>query len=292
MEEGSLRAEANVSVRPMGTEALGVKTEIKNVASFSGVQRAIEFEIRRQVRAIESGEKIVQETRGWDADRGATFSQRTKESAHDYRYFPEPDLVPVVVDEAWQLRIEAGLPELPRPRRQRFEEDYALSAFDAGLLTAEKATADYFEKVVAAGAAAKPAANWIMGDLQALLTEQGLEIGKCLIKPEQLASMIGLIENGTISGKIGKEVLAEMVVSGKEPQAIVSDKGWTQVSDAGALEPIALDIIMAHPGPVADYRAGKEKAMGFLVGQMMRATKGKGNPQLVNKILAELIAKE
>ena len=204
MEEGSLRAEANVSLRPRGSAGFGTKTEVKNVASFSGVHKAIDYEIARQRQILDSGGTVVQETRGWDADRGITVSQRTKESAHDYRYFPEPDLVPLAVDEAWEARIRASLPELPQARWRRFQEAYGLSPYDAEVLTASRAMADYFEATVAAGAGAKPAANWIMGDLQALLLKNGLPIEECKVASGNLAAMIRLIDNGTISGKIGK----------------------------------------------------------------------------------------
>ncbi len=285
MEEGSLRAEPNISIRPVGQEEFGTKTEVKNVASFSGVHKAIDFELKRQQKLIEDGGSVVQETRGWDADRGVTLAQRSKEHAHDYRYFPEPDLVPVVVDEAWEERIRQSLPELPRARKQRVETEYGLSDYDAGIITSFRPMADYFEATVKAGAGAKPAANWIMGDFQALLSEHKQEIQDSLIKPEHLAAMIGLIEEGVISGKIAKDVLIEMFDSGKEPKAIVEAKGLVQISDEDELNRIAADVLANNPGPVADYKEGKTKAMGFLVGQMMKATKGKGNPKLVNEIL-------
>ncbi|MCC6490259.1 MAG: Asp-tRNA(Asn)/Glu-tRNA(Gln) amidotransferase subunit GatB [Candidatus Hydrogenedentes bacterium] len=291
MEEGSLRAEANISIRPVGSKEFGSKTEVKNVASFSGVQKAIDFEIARQQQVLEGGGKVVQETRGWDADKGITFSQRAKESAHDYRYFPEPDLVPLVVDEAWESRIGATLPELPRARKARFVSQYQLSEYDAGVLTAERPMADYYETTVKCGAPAKPAANWIMGDLQALLTEHKLEIAACKVTPENLASMIALIEDGTISGKIAKDLLPELFDSGKSAKALVEEKGLVQISDTGELEAVAREIIASNPGPVADFRGGKEKALGFLVGQMMKATKGKANPQMANDIIRKELAK-
>jgi aspartyl-tRNA(Asn)/glutamyl-tRNA(Gln) amidotransferase subunit B len=292
MEEGSLRAEANISLRPVGATAFGVKTEVKNVASFSGTYKAIEYEIARQQKALETGGKIVQETRGWDADRGVTFSQRSKESAHDYRYFPEPDLVPVVVDVAWEQRISELLPELPRARGLRFREQYGLSDHDAEILIAVKAMADYFEAVVKAGADAKKAANWVTGDLLALLSERKKDIGDCPIPAANLAAMIALIDDGTISGKIGKDLLPEMFETGKAPRTLVEEKGLVQISDRGALEAQAREVIAANPGPAADYRAGKKQALGFLVGQMMKATGGKGNPKLINELLIELIEKE
>ena len=292
MEEGSLRAEANISLRPVGSTELGTKTEVKNVASFSGTHKAIEYEIRRQKQILDEGGAVVQATRGWDAQRGVTFAQRSKESAHDYRYFPEPDLAPVVVDDAWVERIRKSLSELPRARFARFEEHYGLSTHDAGILTATRAMAYYFEQTVAAGADAKKAANWIMGDLQALLTEAKVEIGACKIEPADLAGMIGLIEDGTISGKIGKELLPEMFASGKQPKALVEEKGLVQISDRGELEALAREVIAANPGPAEEYRQGKKKALGFLIGQMMKATRGKGNPKMINEILRDELGVE
>jgi aspartyl-tRNA(Asn)/glutamyl-tRNA(Gln) amidotransferase subunit B len=292
MEEGSLRAEANISVRPKGSTTFGTKTEVKNVASFSGTQKAIEFEVARQIQVLEAGGKIVQETRGWDADRGITVTQRSKESAHDYRYFPEPDLVPIAVSDEWVERIRASMPELPKARFDRFRGQYGLSAYDAGVLTSSRAMADYFEKVVSAGAPAKQAGNWIMGDLQALLTEaKCASVESCKITPADLASMIALIENATISGKIAKDLLVDMFKSGKPPKTLVEEKGWVQISDRGALETLAREVIAANPEPVAAYKAGKKQTFGFLVGQMMKATKGKGNPKLINEILADELAR-
>lgn len=292
MEEGSLRAEANISIRPAGSSKLGVKTEVKNVASFSGTFKAIEYEIARQTRALETGEKIVQETRGWDADRAITFSQRTKESAHDYRYFPEPDLVPIAVDDAWIDRIQSLMPELPRARFLRFQEQYALSPYDAGVLTSTIAMANYFEETVDAGAPPKQAGNWIMGDLQALLAERKIGIEDCNASPRKLADMIGLIDNGTISGKIAKELLPEMVETGLAPKALIDQKGLVQISDETALLDAVRQVIGSNPGPVADYRGGKKQAFGFLVGQVMKATKGKANPKLVNEILQRELGRE
>ena len=285
MEEGSLRAEANISIRPVGATQFGVKTEVKNVASFSGTQKAIEFEVARQREVIESGGTVVQETRGWDADRGITVSQRSKESAHDYRYFPEPDLVPIAIDEAFVERIRSAMPELPKARFGRFQAEYGLNAYDAGVLTANKSMADYFEEVVRSGAPAKQAANWIMGDLQALLVENKTDIAACPVSAVNLAAMIALIEQGTISGKTAKELLPAMFDTGKAPKTLVEEKGLVQISDTDAIEKAVHSVVAAHPGPVADYRAGKKQAMGFLVGQVMKATQGKANPKLVNEIL-------
>ncbi len=291
MEEGSLRAEANISVRPKGASVFGTKTEVKNVASFSGVMKAIEYEIKRQVELIESGGAVEQETRGWDPDRGITFTQRKKESAHDYRYFPEPDLVPVVVDAAWEQRIRESLPELPLPRKHRFMEQYGLSDYDANVLTGTQAMADYFEAAVQADADAKKTANWIMGDLQALLTEAKADISACNVTPACLAEMIRMINDNTISGKIAKEVLAEMFVSGKSPKQIVEEKGLVQITDASAIEGIVRQVLADNPQQVEQFKAGKDRVVGFLVGQVMKASRGKANPEKVNEILRNELAK-
>lgn len=292
MEEGSLRAEPNISIRPKGEETLGTKTEVKNIASFSGAQKAVEYEIRRHTQVLKGGGEVVQETRGWDAERGITVSQREKESAHDYRYFPEPDLAPIVVDETWEQRIRESLPELPRARRQRVATDYALSEYDAGVITATRPLADYFEETAKAGAPPKKAANWIMGDLLALLSEAKKDIKDCAIEPRKLSAMILLIEDGTISGKIGKELLPEMFQSGADPKALIEAQGLMQISDVDAIQSIAREVIAENPGPAGDYREGKKKAMGFLVGQMMKATQGKGNPKIINETLASLLEQE
>ncbi|MFP6598608.1 MAG: Asp-tRNA(Asn)/Glu-tRNA(Gln) amidotransferase subunit GatB [Candidatus Hydrogenedentota bacterium] len=289
MEEGSLRAEPNISVRPLGQEEFGTKTEVKNVASFSGVQKAIEYEFKRQVKLIRDGGKVNQETRGWDAAKGITVAQRSKESAHDYRYFPEPDLVPIVVDDAWRTEIGESLPELPLARKKRTVEQYDLNAYDAGVLTGTRAMADYFEAVAKAGAPTKIASNWITGDLQALVSDSKSDIADIKIKPEQLAQMIGLIEDGTISGKIAKEIVVDMFETGKDAKALVEEKGLVQISDASELEGLILEVMEQNPGPVEDFHGGKQQAKGFLVGQCMKATKGKGNPKVVNELLDKLL---
>jgi len=290
MEEGSLRAEPNISIREKGSTEFGVKTEVKNVASFSGVQKAIEYEVKRQAKVLRNSGKIVQETRGWDADRGTTQSQRAKESAHDYRYFPEPDLVPIVVNEAWEDTIRERLPELPRPRMLRLQEQHGLSLYDADWLTASMPIANYFEAVVAAGANAKPAANWVMGDLKSLLDGASKPIEESPVSSKQLASLIELIEKGTISGKIAKDVLTETFNTGKNPAAVVEEKGLTQISDTSALEIALREVLKQNPGPVEEFRSGKAKAKGFLVGQAMKATQGKGNPKMINELLDKLLA--
>ncbi|HOJ69233.1 MAG TPA: Asp-tRNA(Asn)/Glu-tRNA(Gln) amidotransferase subunit GatB [Candidatus Hydrogenedentes bacterium] len=292
MEEGSLRAEANVSVRPVGSDRLGTKTEIKNVASFSGVQKAIDHEIHRQIEVIRSGGTIVQETRGWDPDRGVTFSQRAKESAHDYRYFPEPDLVPVVVDEAWEERIRQRLPEFPSDRRKRLMTQYGLSAYDAIVLTQTRPMADYYETMLARGVDPKKAANWLMVELQGRLTEAGLEITKSPVSPDHLARLITLIEDGTISGKIAKDVLNQMFQTGSDPDTIIREQGLSQISDTSAVETVVRDVVRNHPEQAAQYRAGKEKVFAFFVGQVMKASRGKANPTIVNDLLRKILNEE
>jgi len=285
MEEGSLRAEANISIRPKGTEKFGVKTEVKNVASFSGVHKAIEYEIIRQEKVLREGGVIEQETRGWDADRGITFSQRKKESAHDYRYFPEPDLPPIVVDEAWEDRLRQQLPELPMARKLRFEKQFELSAYDAHVLTLSKASADYFEEAVKVGADPKKGANWIMVELQALLSAAKQDIQACKVTPEAMTALLKLMDTDVINGKIAKDVLAAMFASGQAPETIVEEKGLNQISDAGAIEAAVRQVIEASPEQVAQFKSGKDKVFGYFVGQVMKATRGKGNPQLINDIL-------
>jgi aspartyl-tRNA(Asn)/glutamyl-tRNA(Gln) amidotransferase subunit B len=285
MEEGSLRAEANVSLRPRGQTAFGVKTEIKNVASFSGVVKAIDFEIARQSEILRDGGKITQETRGWDADRGITFPQRQKESAHDYRYFPEPDLTPIVVDAAWEQRIRESLPEFPIARKKRFVAEYKLSAYDAMVLTSTRAMADYYETAVRAGADPKLAANWIQVELLSLLAEAGADISGCPVTPERLAGMIALITSGAISGKMAKGVLDTMFETGKTAQAVVAEQGLAQISDSSEIENVVRRVLADNPGQVEQFKAGKTKVVGFLVGQVMRATQGKANPKLVNDIM-------
>ncbi len=289
MEEGSLRAEANISLRPKGETAFGVKTEVKNVASFSGTQKAIEFEIARQEKVLREGGVIEQETRGWDADRGITFTQRKKESAHDYRYFPEPDLTPIVVDEAWETRVREQMPELPAPRRKRFAAQYGLSSYDAHVLTLSRPTSDYYEAVVAAKADPKKAANWVMGELQALLSDDKADVRQCKITPQALAALLQLIDDGAISGKIAKEVLATMYATGDAPAAIVEKKGLSQISDTSVIEDTVRQILDASPEQVAQFKAGKTKVFGYFVGQVMKETRGKANPKLVNDILRKAL---
>lgn len=287
MEEGSLRCDANVSVRPAGSSELGTKTEIKNLNSFKALQRALEYEIERQIQVLEDGGRIVQETRTWDENRGITLSMRSKEEAHDYRYFPDPDLVPLEIDPEWVEQIRRSLPELPDQRRSRYIEQLGLSAYDAGIITASKEMADFFEECLKHYPGAKAVANWLMGDLTRLLNAENREIDQCLVQPVQLARMLQLLDNGTISGKIAKTVFEEMYRTGKDPDQIVQEKGLVQISDTAAIAAVVEQVIADNPKVVEDYRGGKEKALGFLVGQVMKQTRGKANPELVNKLLKE-----
>ena len=287
MEEGSFRCDANVSVMPVGSETLGTRAEIKNVNSFKFVKQAIEYEIQRQIDLIEDGGTVVQETRLFDPNSGTTRSMRSKEEAHDYRYFPDPDLVPLVISREWVERSRQELPELPEQRRQRFIDELGLPLYDAEVLTAGRALADYFEACVAAGCNAKVVGNWIMGEITRSLNDSGTAIEACPISTGQLAELLKLIDSGTISGKIAKTVFDEMWRSGKMPQAIVAEQGLVQVSDSGAIESIIDEIMAANAGQVDEYRGGKEKVFGFFVGQIMKASKGKANPSIVNELLLE-----
>lgn len=292
MEEGSLRCDANVSVRPVGQKELGTKTEIKNINSFRGVERAIEYEAMRQAQLLEDGGTVVQETRTWDEKEGVTKSMRKKEEANDYRYFPEPDLVPFTVSDEYIEEIRKTLPELPDARKARYMESYGLAAYDADYLTNDKDRADYFEAMVAAGAEPKEAANWLMGDFAKLLSRDNLEMKAAPVQAAAMADLLKLIAKGTISGKIAKQVFAEMWTSGKDPEIIVKEKGLVQISDTGALEELAAKVIAANPQSVADFKAGKKKAVGFLMGQIMKETKGKANPQVVNGILTKMLSEQ
>jgi aspartyl-tRNA(Asn)/glutamyl-tRNA(Gln) amidotransferase subunit B len=287
MEEGSLRCDANISVRPVGSDKFGTKTEIKNMNSFKALQRAIHYEIERQIEVLEEGGRIVQETRTWDEARGVTLSMRSKEQAHDYRYFPDPDLVPMVIDPRWVEEIKSSLPELPDQRKARYVEEYGIPEYDASVLTATKELADYFERCLAGYSNAKAASNWIMGDLTRLLNAGDMDITQCRISPAQLAGMLKLIDSGTISGKIAKMVFEEMFQTGRDPGDIVKEKGLVQISDEGAIASAVDEVLAGNPKVVDDFRSGKEKALGFLVGQVMKVTRGKANPEMVNRIIRE-----
>jgi aspartyl-tRNA(Asn)/glutamyl-tRNA(Gln) amidotransferase subunit B len=291
MEEGSFRCDANVSVRPFGETKLGTKVEIKNMNSFRNVERALDFEYRRQVEALESGGKLVQETRLWDANREVTRSMRSKEHAHDYRYFPEPDLLPLLVDQAWIEQVRSTLPELPDARRQRFVSQYRLPEYDAEVLIARKDVADYFEDVVRAHGDAKAASNWVMGDVLRLVRERKLDdvlvIRDWPVAASHLAALLGMIDGGQISGKIAKTVFEEMAASGESPQSIVAAKGLTQVSDDDSIHAAIRSVLDANRDKVEEYRGGKDKLFGFFVGQVMKATQGKANPQKLNELLRQ-----
>jgi aspartyl-tRNA(Asn)/glutamyl-tRNA(Gln) amidotransferase subunit B len=288
MEEGSLRCDCNVSVRRPGAD-LGTRCEIKNLNSIRHVVQAIDYEARRQIEILEEGGRIAQQTRLFDAGNGVTRPMRSKEEAHDYRYFPDPDLVPLVLDPAWVEEIRADLPELPDAKKARFVAQYGLSAYDAEVLAAERANADFFEET-AEGRDAKAAANWIMGDLFAVLNRKGVGIAEAPVTARQLGQLIDLVADGTISGRIAKEVFAAMVETGADPQAIVEQKGLRQLSDQGAIEAAVAAVLAREADKVAQYRAGRDKLHGFFVGQVMRATGGKANPALVNEILRKKLA--
>ena len=291
MEEGSFRCDANISLRLVNAEKFGVRTELKNMNSFKHVQRALAYEIERQRSILEQGGSVVQETRLWDETKNITRSMRGKEEAHDYRYFPDPDLMPVVIDKKWIEEIEKTLPELPDVKKERFKQVYGLPEYDAEVLTSEKELAEYFERVVKWGSDAKLASNWLMSEVLRKLNQEKQEITACPITPKDLAELLQLIQKGTISGKIAKVVFEEMYSSGKPASQIVREKGLVQITDQAVLEKIAQKIIESYPKEVDQYKAGKEKLLGFFVGQMMKQTKGKANPQLVNKIFKKLLQK-
>ncbi|MEN6439785.1 MAG: Asp-tRNA(Asn)/Glu-tRNA(Gln) amidotransferase subunit GatB [Syntrophobacter sp.] len=290
MEEGSLRCDANISLRPVGTSGLGTKTELKNMNSFRNVQKALEFEMRRQEAVLEKGEPVIQETRLWDTNRNVTVSMRGKEEAHDYRYFPDPDLVPILVGPDWVERVRGALPELPDAKRERFTGDYGLPTYDAHVLTSSKALADYFEKVVADFPQSKTVSNWVMSELMRELNRNERDIEDCPVSPENLVQLLKLQDEGVISGKIAKSVFEEMFATGKPARQIVDEKGLVQVRDESAIESVIDKVLADNPNEVEQYRAGKEKLFGFFVGQVMRMTKGKANPQLVNEILGKKLA--
>jgi aspartyl-tRNA(Asn)/glutamyl-tRNA(Gln) amidotransferase subunit B len=287
MEEGSFRCDANISLRPLGSQDLGVKTEVKNMNSFRFVQRALEYEIKRQHAVLEQGGTIVQETRLWDSDKSVTHGMRGKEEAHDYRYFPDPDLVPVVMADEWIERVRLGLPELPDAKKARFMGEYQLPEQDAAVLTGSKELAAYFEASVVRFPQPKKVSNWIMAELLRELNRDQREISQCPVSPEALADLLLMIEEKVISGKIAKTVFEEMYRGGKGPETIVAEKGLKQVTDEGEITDVIDSVMAAHPNQVEEYRAGKEKLLGFFVGQVMKQTQGKANPKLVNEVLRE-----
>jgi aspartyl-tRNA(Asn)/glutamyl-tRNA(Gln) amidotransferase subunit B len=287
MEEGSFRCDANVSVRPRGQEAFGTRTEVKNMNSFRHVEKALEYEIKRQIALLEDGEEVVQETRLWDASQGVTVSMRGKEEAHDYRYFPDPDLVPLRIDGAWIERIRETLPELPAAKRERFIRDYQLPEYDADILTSTKAMANYYEACVRLFPEPKTVSNWIMVELLRELKRDEREIDQCPVTPGHLAEMLSMIKQETISGKIAKDVFEEMYRTGKRPAEIVREKGWTQILDTGEIERAVEKVLQAYPRQLEEYRSGKEKVFGFFVGEVMKETRGKANPKRVNELLRQ-----
>ncbi|RSK25780.1 Asp-tRNA(Asn)/Glu-tRNA(Gln) amidotransferase subunit GatB [Bacillus sp. HMF5848] len=291
MEEGSLRCDANISLRPVGQEELGTKTELKNLNSFAFVKAGLEYEERRQEQVLLAGGKIDQETRRFDEATKKTILMRTKEGSDDYRYFPEPDLVVLHIDDEWRERIRAEIPELPDVRRKRYIEELGLPAYDASILTITKESADFFEATVAAGADAKQASNWIMGELLAYLNAEGKELHEVALTPKSLAGMIKLIEDGTISSKIAKKVFKELVEKGGDAKEIVEAQGLVQISDPAQLLPIINEVLDANPKIIDDYKNGKTKAAASLVGQIMKATRGQANPPMVNKLLNEELEK-
>jgi aspartyl-tRNA(Asn)/glutamyl-tRNA(Gln) amidotransferase subunit B len=291
MEEGSLRCDANISIRPVGQKEFGTKTELKNLNSFNFVRKGLEHEEKRQAEVLQAGGVIQQETRRYDENTNSTVLMRVKEGSEDYRYFPEPDLPDFYIDEDWKAKIAAEIPELPDTRKRRYIEEMGLPAYDANVLTVTKEMADFFEAAVAAGADAKQASNWLMGDVSGYLNAEGKELHEVPLTAEGLAGMIKLIENGTISSKIAKTVFKELIEKGGDAEQIVKEKGLVQISDEGALLKIISEIIDANPQSVTDFKGGKDKAKGFLVGQIMKATKGQANPPLVNKLLVQELNK-
>ncbi len=289
MEEGSLRCDANISLRPEGEGGFGVKTEVKNMNSFRSLQRALAFEEERQRALLQSGMEVVQETRHWNEEEGVTQPMRTKEYAYDYRYFPEPDLVPLELGPDFIESLRSSLPELPAAKRERFRREYGLPPQDVAVLTSSRAMADYFERGVAAGADPKAMSNWMMGELSAHLNAAGIDISEVRVAPEMLAEMISLIAAGTISGKIAKSVFEEMLATGRDARSVVEERGLTQISDEKELGKVVAAVVAANPRSVEDYRGGKEKALGFLVGQVMKETKGRANPELVNRLMREAL---
>ncbi len=290
MEEGNFRCDVNISVRPVGQKELGTRTELKNINSFRFVEKAIEFETARQIAVLSSGGKVVLETRGWDSAAGKTFSQRSKEEAHDYRYFPEPDLPPLVLSDEFIEEVKKEMPELPEQKRERFEKLYSLTSYDAEMLTHSKELASYFEECVAAGAAPKIAANWILSELlREIKASEGMDISSSPVTPQQMAALLALIEKGSISGKIAKTVFSEMYKTQKDPSVIVQEKGLVQVLDETAIQEWIQTVIAQSPDVVAEFKEGKEKVFAYLVGQIMKLSKGKANPAIVGEKLREAL---
>ncbi|MEG0073603.1 MAG: Asp-tRNA(Asn)/Glu-tRNA(Gln) amidotransferase subunit GatB [Clostridia bacterium] len=291
MQEGSIRCDVNLSVRERGAEKFGTRTETKNLNSFKAIQRSIEYETKRQIEVLESGGIIYQETRRWDDAKGYGYAMRTKEEAHDYRYFPEPDLAPIILSNEYIDGIRESLPEMPHIRRMRYINEYALSEYDANQITASKYLANFFDETLKVCNNPKAATNWLMGETSKMLKEQELEITEVKFSPTSLGNMIVLIDKGIISSAIAKKVFEEMFNTGKDPKVIVEEKGLLQISDESAIKDIVIKIVAANPQSVVDYKAGRDRALGFLVGQIMKETKGKANPQIVNKYVLEELSK-
>jgi aspartyl-tRNA(Asn)/glutamyl-tRNA(Gln) amidotransferase subunit B len=291
MEEGSLRCDANISLRPAGETGFGVKTELKNMNSFRFVRQALEYETRRQRARLAEGRGIIQETRLWDANQGKTFSMRGKEEAHDYRYFPDPDLMPVRIEPEWQEELGRSLPELPAARAERFPRELGLPAYDAEVLTGDKALADYFEACLKEFPQPKQVSNWVMGEVMREVKKEDAGLAALKVSPQNLGRLLALVDRGTISGKIAKTVFEEMIKTGQDPERVIEEKGLAQISDAGELEAQVREILAAHPKEVAEYQAGKTKVLGFFVGQLMRRTKGQANPKVANEVFRKLLSK-
>ena len=291
MQEGSFRADVNVSVRKKGDSKLGTRTEMKNMNSFRSITRGIEYEIDRQIELIENGGKVEQETLRWDDVSGKTFSMRDKEDAQDYRYFPEPDLVAIRLSEEYIKNIRKTLPELPESRKERYLKEYKLSEKDAGIITASKYLSDLFENAIKVCNNPKAVNNWIISDISRILNEKELEPSEIPFNAKELGDLVILIDKGTISSSIGKKVLEELFENPREPEEIIKEKGWIQISDEGAIKEIVLKILEANPQSIADYKAGKDRALGFLVGQAMKETKGKANPKMLNEMFLEELKK-
>ena len=290
MQEGSFRCDANVSVRRLGVEKFGTRAEIKNLNSFRYIEKAINFEVTRQIELLEGGGKVVQETRLYDPDKGETRSLRAKEEANDYRYFPDPDLLPVALDEAFIERVKGQMPELPDEKAARFASEYSLSVYDSGVLTASREMAAFYEDVAKRSGDAKLAANWVAGELSGWLNKEGLEIGASRVSSAQLAGLLARIRDATVSGKIAKEVLEAMWATGRDADAVIEEKGLRQITDVGAIEKAIDEVMARNPGQLAEYRSGKDKLFGFFVGQAMKATQGKANPGQLNELLKQKLS--
>ncbi len=291
MQEGSLRCDVNLSVRPRGQKEFGTRTETKNLNSFKAIHNSIEFEIKRQIEEVENGGKIYQETRRWDDAKGIGYAMRTKEDAHDYRYFPEPDLAPIILSDEYIQNLKDNLPEMPHIKKERYMKDFDLPEYDADILTSSIKTAKFFEEANDICNNPKAVSNWIMGDFTRMLNEKEIEIDESKVTSQNLAELITLIDKGTISSKIAKQVFEDMFETGENAKDIVEKKGLVQMSDEGAIKEIVQKVVDANPQSIADYKAGKDRAIGFLVGQIMKETKGKANPKIVNKLLLEIINK-